>query len=106
MEPGMVHAEMGYEDGFLMMGTPSQERGGSSPRGLPAVHQTLYVYVSDVDDHYRNASAAGAEILSPPEDMFWGDRMYAVKDLEGHHWAFAQHMRDVSVEELAEMAKG
>ncbi len=104
VEPGMVHAEMGYQDGFLMMGTPSDERGGKSPNELPGIHQSLYVYVDDVDAHYQNAIAEGATTLNEPSDMFWGDRMYAVKDLEGHHWSFAQHTRDVAVEDLLTQA--
>jgi uncharacterized glyoxalase superfamily protein PhnB len=33
--------------------------------------------------------------------MFWGDRTYVAKDLEGHRWTFAEHTRDVSPEEMA-----
>lgn len=106
LEKGMVHAEMAFEDGFLMLGTASEERGASSPQTLPAVHQSLYVYVPDVDAHYRHAVEAGAEPLTEPADMFWGDRMYAVKDLEGHHWSFAQHVRDVALEDLVEQSQG
>jgi uncharacterized glyoxalase superfamily protein PhnB len=73
---------------------------------LPGIHQSLYVYVDDVDAHFRNAVEAGAEPLTEPADMFWGDRMYAVKDLEGHHWSFAQHVRDVALQDLAEQARG
>lgn len=51
MQEGMVHAEMGFKDGFLMLGTPSMERGGRSPSELPGIHQSLYVYVDDVDAH-------------------------------------------------------
>lgn len=105
MEEGMLHAEMAYKDGFLMLGTPSLERGGMSPSDLPAVHQTLYVYVDDVDEHYRQAVATGASTLNEPTDMFWGDRMYAVNDLEGHHWSFAQHIKNVVLEELVAQAK-
>ncbi|MEN8168211.1 MAG: VOC family protein [Pseudomonadota bacterium] len=104
MQEGMVHAEMGFKEGFLMLGTPSMERGGRSPSELPGIHQSLYVYVDDVDAHYRQAVAAGAATLSEPTDMFWGDRMYAVTDLEGHHWSFAQHVRDVAVEDLTSLA--
>ncbi|MDJ0807912.1 MAG: VOC family protein [Gammaproteobacteria bacterium] len=101
MQEGMLHAEMGYQDGFMMMGTPSEERGAKSPHELSGIHQSLYIYVDDVDAHYRQALAEGATTLTEPMDMFWGDRMYAVKDLEGHHWSFAQHIKDVSVEDLA-----
>ncbi len=41
-------------------------------------------------------AAAGAEIVEPP----YGDRIYLAKDNEGHEWYFAQHLRDVSIEDL------
>lgn len=105
MEPGMVHAEMAFMDGFMMLGTPTMERGGRSPLDLAGIHQSLYVYVDDVDAHHARVLAAGHVSLTPPTDMFWGDRMYAVKDLEGHHWSFAQHVRDVSMEDLVAAAQ-
>ncbi|MCH6561146.1 MAG: hypothetical protein IH800_01840 [Myxococcales bacterium] len=42
----------------------------------------------------------GAKIMSEPRDMFWGDRMYYALDREGHHWNFAQHMKDVASEDM------
>ena len=104
MEAGMVHAEMAYKDGFLMLGTPSEERGARSPSELPGIHQSLYVYVDDVDAHYLQVKAAGVATLTEPTDMFWGDRMYSVRDLEGHHWSFSQHMKDVALSELVSAA--
>ena len=85
---GIMHAEMGLEDCVVMMGPPSAERDTASPTDLPRVNASLYVYVDDVDAHHARASAAGA---APGEvmDMFWGDRIYDVRDLEGHHWTFA-----------------
>jgi uncharacterized glyoxalase superfamily protein PhnB len=106
MGNGMVHAEMGFMDGFLMMGSPNEEHGGGmSPSDLPGIHQSLYLYVDDVDAHFQQAKSAGATILTEPSDMFWGDRMYAVKDLEGHQWSFAQHVKDVAVDDLIAQAK-
>jgi uncharacterized glyoxalase superfamily protein PhnB len=61
----------------------------------------VYVYVDDVDAHCETAKAAGAEILEPPADQPFGDRIYLARDLEGHEWYFAQHLRDVDVEDLA-----
>lgn len=106
MEQGMVHAEMGYRDGFIMLGTPSDERGGRSPQELAGIHQSLYVYVDDVDTHYQRVVAEGVATLTQPMDMFWGDRVYAVKDLEGHHWSFAQHVKDVAIEDLMAQSEG
>ena len=94
------HAEMRLGAGLVMMGPPSADQGTASPRGLPAVNQSLYVYVEDVDRHFQRARAAGARIITEPVDMFWGDRMYSARDPEGHHWTFAQHLRDVPPAEL------
>jgi uncharacterized glyoxalase superfamily protein PhnB len=96
----IVHAEMRFRDAVIMMGPASEERGARSPRELPGVNQSLYLYVDDVDAHFRRAREAGARIMSEPDDMFWGDRMYYAQDCEGHHWNFAQHVRDVAPEDM------
>lgn len=91
----IVHAEMALGTGLVMMGPAAPDLGSRSPRSLGGVNQSLYVYVPDVDAHFRHARSAGAPIVSEPVDMFWGDRTYAARDCEGHHWTFAQHVRDV-----------
>jgi uncharacterized glyoxalase superfamily protein PhnB len=96
----LVHAEMQLREAVVMMGPTSEERGTRSPRDLGAVNQSLYVYVDDVDAHCARARAAGAQIVSEPEDMFWGDRMYYTVDSEGHHWNFAQHVKEVAPEDM------
>ena len=96
----LVHAEMQLADAVVMMGPASDENQTGSPRDLPAVNQSLYLYVDDVDAHCQRARAAGARILSEPTDMFWGDRMYYAQDCEGHHWNFATHVKDVAPEDI------
>jgi hypothetical protein len=49
--------------------------------------------IEDVDAHCARARAAGAEIISEPEDFFFGDRAYLVADLEGHVWNFGQQKK-------------
>jgi PhnB protein len=96
------HAEMDLAGGVIMMGAP----GGSfeSPKRHGKVSVLVSVYVDDVDQHFAQAKGAGAEIISEPEDKFYGDRSYMAADLEGHQWSFAQHVRDVSPEEMQEQA--
>ena len=55
---------------------------------VPWVVDGVLVSVEDVDEHYRRARAAGAVILTEPEDAPYG-RMYRVEDLEGHRWMFS-----------------
>ena len=92
------HAEMRIADGVVMMGCPGPQY--RNPKHTGNVTQSLHVYVDDVDSHFAHAKAAGARILAPPEDQFYGDRRYSAEDPEGHHWFYAQHVRDVSEEEM------
>ena len=94
----VAHAEMEFEDGVIMLGNPSLEY--QNPKRTGHVNQIVYVYVDDVDEHFKQAKAAGATIVAEPEDQFYGDRRYAAKDLEGHEWNFATHVRDVPIDEL------
>ena len=96
----IMHAEMDLADCRIMMGGVDASRGCLSAKGLPGVTSTLYVFVDDVDAHCKQARAAGATIVSEPEDQFWGDRMYLANDCEGHHWNFSTHVRDVSPEDM------
>lgn len=94
-----AHAEMETGlGGVVMMGHPGPDY--ESPKRHGHAHQLVYVYVEDVDEHCKQAKAAGAEITSEPADQFYGDRQYAAKDLEGHEWSFATRFRDVAPEDM------
>ena len=95
----VMHAEMQVVDSVVMMGRPGEDYV-SPARGGGRVHQLQYVYVDDVDAHCRHASEAGATIVSAPQDQFYGDRTYTATDLGGQQWTFAQHVRDVTPEEM------
>ena len=96
------HAEMeSGGGGVIMLATPSRDY--QSPRhhaetcevartwmSVPWVIDGVHVIVENVDEHFRRAKAAGATILSEPEDQDYGERTYRAADLEGHRWMFAQ----------------
>jgi uncharacterized glyoxalase superfamily protein PhnB len=86
----LERAQMDVGDSIVTLGLPSIH--GESPRR--GVSSMLYVYVDDVDAHYRSAVAAGARIVLKLADTPWGDRRYQAADLEGHQWTFAQHLAD------------
>lgn len=94
----VAHAEVELGDGVVMMGNPGGDYRNPKEHGHPS--QLLYVYVDDVDKHCEVAEAAGATIVSAPEEKYYGDRAYLAEDPEGHQWNFAQHVRDVSPEEI------
>jgi uncharacterized glyoxalase superfamily protein PhnB len=90
----VLHAEMRYGDAIVMLESAAQTRlwgmRTSKELGWPG-GQGTYVYVANVDDHYRRALAAGATIVMPPEDMEYGARECAVRDLEGNLWCFGTY---------------
>ena len=91
------HAEMQVGGGSIMLGDPGDDyRSPKNGGGWPA---QIQVYVDDVDAHYAQAKAAGAEIRKELADMPYGDRRYDAYDAEGHLWMFSTHVRDVPSEE-------
>lgn len=92
------HGEVGLGDGVVMMGNPGPDYQNPKRRG--GATQLIYVYIDDVNAHHEAAKAAGARILREPADQFYGDRTYTAEDPEGHQWSFAQHVRDVSAEDM------
>lgn len=96
----IVHAEMKLQDGLIMLGLAVANEGSKSPLETHGINQSLYVYVDNLEEHYQQAKSSGATITSEIKEMFWGDKMYTANDLEGHHWAFAYHVKDVTPEDM------
>jgi uncharacterized glyoxalase superfamily protein PhnB len=74
-------------------------RGQASPAQLGFGTQSLTVFVDDVDAHFARARAAGAKIVEELHETVYGERQYGVEDLEGHHWLFSRHARDLNPED-------
>lgn len=87
----VVHAEMSIGEGVIMLGSARAELGWSSPLDLPAVNQSVYVVISNPDQHYEHAKSAGAEITIELKTTDYGSRGYSAKDIEGHHWSFGTY---------------
>jgi uncharacterized glyoxalase superfamily protein PhnB len=86
-------------DSYVMVGVAGAH-GIGSPKSTGTATQGLIVYVDQIDAHYERAKAAGARIISEPDDQFWGDRRYEAADPEGHVWSFHEHIRDVTQDEI------
>jgi uncharacterized glyoxalase superfamily protein PhnB len=94
-EEGYInHAEMRLGDGKIYLGDPGDQY--RNPKKLGNETVGIYVLVDDVDEHYERAKAAGAEVREEPTDQEYGERRYAAVDPEGHHWFFAQPIREVA----------
>jgi predicted enzyme related to lactoylglutathione lyase/uncharacterized glyoxalase superfamily protein PhnB len=73
--------------------------GRASPAQLDCGSQSLTVFVEDVDAHFQRAKAADAKIVEELHETVYGERQYGAEDLDGHHWLFSRHARDVSPDE-------
>ena len=93
---------------FLNDDFPEYNDGVSStPTALRGTPVTLHLHGADVDGRFQRALDAGAEVVNPLEDQFWGDRYGVVRDPFGHQWSLAVQVREVSMEELtAQMGQG
>lgn len=95
---GFVLSWMEVGDGLIGVSTA----GGhdvQSPKSTSKVTGSIKVYVDNVDSHFERAKAAGAKIVTPLEEGFWGGRYYRAMDLEGHHWEFSQVDRELAAKD-------
>lgn len=95
------YAELQIGDSILMLSDEFPEMKIFSPE-LPEGNTSfsLFLYVEDVDTVFEKAVSAGAKIIMPLSDAFWGDRAGGIVDPFGHHWLLATHIKDISDEEL------
>lgn len=101
---GVNGAQVHLGDAWIMLRTARP--GWASPAQAGLQTQSLTVFVEDVDAHFENAKAAGARIVENLHETEYGERQYGVEDLEGHHWLFSRHARNVSPEEWGARVTG
>jgi uncharacterized glyoxalase superfamily protein PhnB len=90
-------AQLHLADAWLMV---RQARPGcASPAQLGYATQSLTVFVEDVEAHFQRTKTAGAKIVEDLHVTEYGELQYGVEDLDGHHWLFSRHARDVSPDE-------
>jgi PhnB protein len=98
----LLHGAVRIEGSVVMLVDENPQWGAIGPKTLKGSPVTIHVYVADVDAFVAKAVEAGARVIMPIDDMFWGDRYGVIEDPFGHLWSIATHIRDVKPEELAE----
>jgi PhnB protein len=89
------HAALRIGDSMVFVNDLFPEMGAPDPS-----RSSLWLYVPDVDASFARAVAAGAQAGMPPADMFWGDRMGAVRDPFGQKWTIATKVKNMTPEEM------
>ena len=101
----LMSVELRFGDSTVMLADEFPEMGIVSPQTLGGTYMALHLMVEDVEGVWQRALDAGAEVFRPLQDSFWGERGGQVIDPFGHRWGLAQHLRDVSHEELVRAAQ-
>lgn len=100
----IMFAEIQIGDSRLFLNDEAPHMGALSPAALKGTPVTIHMYAENPDAVFEQATKAGANVLMPLADMFWGDRYGLLADPYGHQWAIACHVRDVTPEEMAKAA--
>jgi len=96
----ILHAEFKIGDSHLFLADEMPEWGSRSPLTIGGTATAVCLYVEDADAVFDQAVAAGAKVLMPLQDQFWGDRYGKLMDPYGHEWAVATHLEDLTPEEM------
>ena len=103
---GLTLAVLGFGASNLLLGRLDElhyehaVRARKIRRGPHGLGITLTLVVSDVDQIYKAARKAQAEILLKPTDEFYGDRVCMFLDPDGYEWKVSKPLRHVSVDEV------
>jgi PhnB protein len=94
------HAEIKLGPATLMLSDEYPDGGISGPRTLGGTTFSIHLHVADVDAAFGRALEAGATVVRPLKDQFYGERSGTVRDPFGHEWLLGGHLEDVSTEEM------
>ena len=96
----VMHACVRIGDSDLFLNDEAPEWGALGPKSTQGTPVTIHLYVEDADATAARAVEAGAKVIMPVAEQFWGDRYGVVEDPFGHRWSLATHVRDVSPDDL------
>jgi PhnB protein len=94
------HAEIKIGDSIIMLADEFPNLGFKSPQSLGGTAVSILLYVEDVDSLAARAVSAGAKVMRPVQDQFYGDRSGTFIDPFGHVWNIATHKEDVPPDEM------
>lgn len=94
------HAEIQIGDSRIMLADEVPEMGHKGPKSLGGSPVSIALYVEDVDAVFDRAVAAGARVVRPVSDQFYGDRAGTLEDPFGHVWSIMTHKEDLSEQEI------
>lgn len=104
----LMHAHLVINGGHLMLNDDFSETMGqkpTTPEALGGSPVILHLQVADADAAWSKAIQAGAQVVFPLKDQFWGDRYGQLRDPFGHKWSIAQTVAKPTADEIEKGAK-
>jgi PhnB protein len=92
---------LAFGESEVHVGSEFPEAGILSPLSVGGTSVVLQIATDDADELWQRAVDAGATVVHELADQFWGERHGQLTDPFGHRWNIAQHIRDVSPDEVA-----
>jgi PhnB protein len=99
------HAEIQIGNSRIMLADEFPEMDAKAPVSLGGTPFGICLYVTDSDASFQRAVKAGAKVLYPVKDQFYGDRSGTVVDPSGHKWTLSTHKEDVAPAEIERRMK-
>jgi PhnB protein len=105
-DPGgkVHHAEIRIGDSRIMLADEHPEIQALSPKTIGGSPVSIHLYVEDVDAAVDRAVEAGAKLIRPVADQFYGDRVGGIEDPFGYRWFIATHKEDLTTDEIRQRA--
>jgi len=100
----IAHAEIQIGDSRIMMADEFPEMNFRSPKSYGGTPVGIMLYTENVDAFVERAVGAGAKLVRPVQNQFYGDRTGSIEDPFGHSWHVATHVEDVPRDELQRRA--
>ncbi len=88
----IIHATLSIHESMIMVHDASPHLGSNPPQHDGSSPVVNYLYCEDTDNTIERSIAAGARVLIPAEDAFWGDRVGRIIDPSGHVWNIASRI--------------
>jgi PhnB protein len=101
----LVHACVSINGSSVMLCDEFPQMGGKSPETLAGTAVTIHLVVDDVDRFVARAVEAGATVVVPVADQFWGDRFGVIADPFGHRWSVATPKRAMTMDEIRDAGR-
>lgn len=94
------HAELQFGPAVVMLSDAYPEYGLDAPREGQDPACSIHLHVDNADKLAAQAVAAGATMLMPPTDQFYGERSCRIRDPFGHVWLIGHSIEDVTPQEM------